>query len=114
MNSLDFNDAPRRDASVRRPIDFDAINRAAIMELPALLDRWLPDGRFLGREYVARNPTRADRQPGSFSVNVRSGRWADFATGDKGGDVISLAAYLAGIGQFEAARELAAMLGVDA
>jgi hypothetical protein len=35
-----------------------------------------------------------DQNPGSFSINVRTGRWADFATGDKGGDVISLAAYL--------------------
>ena len=39
-------------------------------------------------------------------------RWADFATGDKGGDVVSLAAYLSGTGQTEAARALADMLGV--
>ena len=44
------------------------------------------------------NPTRADRRPGSFSVNTRTGRWADFATGDRGGDVVSLAAYLHGLG----------------
>ena len=45
-----------------------------------------------GHEYVARNPTRADRRPGSFKINLRTGRWADFATGDKGGDPVSLAA----------------------
>ena len=66
-----------------------------------------------GSEYVALNPTRADRRPGSFKVNIRTGRWADFSTGDKGGDPISLAAYLAGTGQAEAARNLAEMLGMS-
>jgi hypothetical protein len=41
-----------------------------------------------------------------------TGKWADFATGDKGGDPIALAAYLSGLSQVEAARELATMLGV--
>ncbi len=96
----------------RGRLDFDAINRAALGSLPALLRRWLPDGRLVGREYIARNPRRADRRPGSFKVNVNSGRWADFATGDKGGDVVSLAAYLNSTGQAEAARALAVRLGV--
>ena len=95
-----------------RRLDFSEINRAALASLPALLRRWLPDGRLVGREYEARNPTRVDRRPGSFKVNVNTGRWADFATGDKGGDPVSLAAYLAGLSQGEAARKLADMLGV--
>ena len=32
-------------------------------------------------------------------INLRTGRWTDFATGDGGGDPVSLAAYLAGCGQ---------------
>ena len=98
----------------RGRVDFDAINRAALASLPALLGRWAPGGRFVGGEYISLNPTRADRRAGSFRVNVHSGKWADFAVGAKGGDVISLAAYLAGTGQGEAARGLAAMLGVRA
>ncbi|MCH7540796.1 MAG: hypothetical protein IH999_10440 [Proteobacteria bacterium] len=98
--------------SRRRRLDFAAINRAALANLPAVLARWLPGGRTEGREYVARNPTRADRHLGSFKVNVRTGRWADFATGDRGGDVVSLVAYLASCKQGEAARRLADMLGV--
>ena len=97
---------------VGRRLDFEAINRAALASLSALLRRWLPDGRLVGHEYTARNPTRADRRPGSFRVNVNTGKWADFATGDKGGDVVSLAAYLSGTGQAEAARALADMLGL--
>ncbi len=94
-------------------LDFAAINAAALGRLPDVLRRWLPDGRIEGAEYVARNPTRADRRPGSFKVNLTTGKWADFATGDRGGDPVSLAAYLAGVGQGEAARELAGMLGVE-
>ncbi|MGB6769849.1 MAG: hypothetical protein WBE50_17515 [Methyloceanibacter sp.] len=71
----------------------------------------LPDGVRRGHEWIARNPTRADRHAGSFKVNLKNGRWADFATGDKGGDVIALVAYVFGIGQAEAARTLAFTLG---
>ena len=96
-----------------RRIDFAGINRAALARVLDLLGRWLPDGRLNAREYVARNPRRADRRAGSFRVNVDSGRWADFAVaGASGGDIVSLAAYLAGVSQGEAARELADMLGV--
>jgi len=46
-------------------------------------------------------------------VNRFNGRWCDFATGDKGGDPISLVAYLADVSQAEAARWLAQMLGIE-
>ena len=49
---------------------------------------------------------------GSFRLNLLTGRWADFAIGVGGGDLISLAAYLFGIGQAEAAVRIADMLGV--
>lgn len=96
-----------------RSIDFAGINRAALGVLPSLLSRWLPGGRYEGHEYVARNPRRADRNLGSFRINTATGRWSDFATDDKGGDVVSLAAYLADIKQVEAARRLADMLGMS-
>ncbi len=94
------------------PIDFAEINAAALAVLPILARRWAPQGARRGVEWVALNPRRHDRQLGSFSINLRTGRWADFATGDKGGDVVSLAAYLSGVGQIKAARALAQMLGV--
>ena len=94
-------------------VDFEAINAAAMACLPALCARWLPDGRRVGREWEARNPCRVDRRPGSFKVNLKTGRWADFALPDaRGGDPVSLAAYLSGQPQSEAARALAEMLGV--
>jgi hypothetical protein len=93
-------------------IDFERINRAALFALPLLLWRWLPDGRRCGRRWVARNPTRQDRRPGSFSVDLGTGKWGEFsgAAPAAGGDVISLFAYLRGIRQGEAARELAELL----
>jgi hypothetical protein len=94
-------------------MDFAAVAAAALPNLSVLVARWLPEGRREGREWVARNPTRADRRPGSFKVNLVTGRWADFATGHKGGDAISLAAHLHGLSQLEAARRLAEMLDLD-
>jgi hypothetical protein len=95
------------------PIDFTEINRAALAAFPAFLARLLPGGKIVGRELVALNPRRSDRSLGSFKVNIATGRWADFATGDKGGDPISLVAYLGSVSQGEAARMLARMLGIE-
>ena len=95
-----------------RRIDFARVNSAALAALPAILARCLPGGRIHAHEYVVRNPTRADRHPGSFRINMRTGKWADFAIGARGGDPVSLVAYLENISQVAAARGLARMLGV--
>jgi len=94
-------------------IDFSRINAAALPRLPRLVEAWLPGGRHRGGEYLALNPHRADRHLGSFSVNTRTGRWGDFATGDKGGDVVSLVAFIHRTSQADAAKILAVMLGVE-
>jgi putative DNA primase/helicase len=41
-----------------------------------------------------------------------TGKWADFATNDKGGDLISLWAYVKGVNNAQAAKELIEFLGV--
>jgi hypothetical protein len=101
------------DLNGRPSIDFAAINAAALAQLDSLLREWLPAGKRVGGEWVARNPNRDDRHAGSFSVNLRSGKWSDFATGDAGGDPISLFAFLNGLGQGDAGRELGDLLGVS-
>lgn len=87
---------------------------AALSRFDAVAD-WLGigGGKNQGREYLPINPTRADTKPGSFTINRDSGAWADFASGDKGGDLVSLTAYLHGIKQGEAADRLAQFLGVE-
>jgi hypothetical protein len=97
-----------------RHVVFARIAADALHSADRIVKRWLPDGRRNGVEWIARNPKRADRHLGSFKINLRTGRWADFATSAAGGDLISLGAYLFDLGQGEAARRVADMLGVDA
>ena len=92
-------------------VDFAVIKVRCMSCFPSLLANWLPDGKRIGCEWVAKNPTRQDRRAGSFKINMDTGRWSDFATGDCGGDPISLYAYLTGLKQVEAARELRNQLG---
>lgn len=96
------------------PIDFKAINREALASLPAVLSRLLPGGHREGREYRVRNPKRGDRNVGSFSINMTSGHWSDFAVeGARGSDIVSLVAYLEDCTQAKAAKLLCQMLGID-
>ncbi len=91
-------------------IDFYQFNRQLTPYVLPLLQWLLPNGTLKNQEYVALNPTRCDRHLGSFRINTRTGKWADFATGDKGGDFISLWAYVRGINQTDAVRELQGFL----
>lgn len=88
----------------------DVANRA-LASSDFILSKLLPDGRKSGSEWTARNPKRDDRTPGSFKVNTITGRWSDFASGDKGGDLVSLYAYLNDTSQFDAAKELEGWIG---
>jgi hypothetical protein len=109
--------ARNRPKSRGTAIDFAGVNAAAVAHLGPVLRCLVPGGKVIASEYVALNPRRSDNRPGSFKVRFigpRVGAWADFATGDCGGDVVSLCAYLSGVSQSEAARRLARMLGVEA
>ena len=97
----------------RHRIAFKRIAVAAADRAELIAARWLPNGRREGHEWSAINPTRADSRRGSFKINLRTGAWCDFATGDKGGDLIALAAYLHRMTQADAAKRLADMLGID-
>ena len=94
--------------------NFETVARAALAQAQTLVPAWLPEGKQHGSEYVTRNPTRQDATAGSFSINLESGAWSDFAEGGnaKGGDLISLYAYLHGLPQGKACAALARDLGV--
>lgn len=94
-------------------VQIQRIAGAALSAADNLLADWLPDGTRKGKEYWPTNPVRGDRKPGSFSINLHTGKWNDFASGDKGGDLVSLLAYLRGCSQIEAARILAGQLGLQ-
>jgi hypothetical protein len=93
-------------------INFRQIQKMSCDRVLFLMQLLLPGGTPRGGEWIVRNPKRRDTFPGSFKINLTTGQWADFATGDKGGDLISLVAYLDGISQFSAAKKLAGILGV--
>ncbi len=94
----------------KEKIDFEYLNCQLTPYSLQLLEQLLPEGILQNREYVALNPTRPDKNLGSFRINVFTGKWADFATGDKGGDFISLFGYVKGISQTEAAFALQALV----
>lgn len=98
-------------APVKLP--FAEIAAACLRHSHQLMAEWLPDGHAEGHEWKALNPNRADRKIGSFSINLTTGDWGDFATGDAGKDLVSLYAYLFHQGeQGPAARELAERFGI--
>ena len=47
--------------SDRKDIDFPALATDLLSDAINLVPRWLPNGKFDKREYVALNPTRTDR-----------------------------------------------------
>jgi hypothetical protein len=93
-------------------VDFAAIKAASVGAAEMLVSRWLPHGRRVANEWVATNPTRPDCKPGSFKINLMTGVWADFATGETGGDMIDLHQYLYGGDTLNAAADVGDLLGV--
>lgn len=94
-------------------IDFKAINQSALNAVNSVLNKWVPSGNLNGNEWVALNPTRNDSSKGSFSINISTGVWKDFSTGDGGADLISLVAYIEGTKQLEAAKSLSSFLVIS-
>ena len=77
-----------------------------------LCRHWLPAGRKVGHEWHI-GDIRGNCGS-SCKINLRTGIWKDFATTDRGGDLISLCAAVFSISQSQAARKLSAMLGSEA
>lgn len=96
-----------------RRVDFGRVTRAALHRSEVVVLGLLPSGHREGREWIALNPMRPDRSFGSFKVNLETGKWGDFSSGDHGKDLVSLAAFVAGMPQREAAIRLAESLGID-
>lgn len=85
-------------------IDFPSLAEQLLQDAPNLLRQWLPAGKARGREYAVGN-VKGDAGD-SLNINIDNGKWHDLATGEKGGDLISLYAAIHGIKQSEAAKRL--------
>ncbi len=104
----------RPNSNTKRP-SFADVKAAALKDIDRVLSHWLPNGKRVdgGKEYTAPNPTRSDKRAGSLKISLSKGTWSDFATGDKGGDLIDLVRYLDGGTDIEACNQLAELLNVS-
>lgn len=95
-----------------RRINFRSISEAALARSETLVPDWLSGGHRFGHEWRCGNLSGGAGK--SLAVNLTTGLWSDFSSGDKGGDLISLYAAIYTNGdQAQAARELAQKLSVD-
>ena len=91
-------------------LDFKTIARAALPHAVTICEQLLPGGKLRGREWVCGDLRGGPGE--SLSVNTQTGKWADFASNAKGGDLISLVAAVHGLSQLAAAERLSVMLGI--
>ena len=86
------------------------VNGAALARYPGLLQAWFPAGHLAGSEFECGNLNGSAGK--SFKVNVNTGRWADFAANESGGDPIDLYAAANHLKNGDAALALGRELGI--
>jgi putative DNA primase/helicase len=91
--------------------DFRRIKESYRWNPLSALKQLIPNGRIEGNDYVVANPRRNDRKAGSFRIDIVAGRFNDFATGDRGGDIIDLAAFVYNCNAAAAADKLGRLSG---
>lgn len=87
-------------------LDFDALARDLLADALGFVSNLFPDGKQRGPEWCI--GSLAGEPGASLKINLKSGVWKDFASGEGGADLISLYAAKHGIGQKPAAEELGA------
>lgn len=90
-------------------LDFWRIHAFALDQLDDLLAVLLPNGTREGATWGGWHPDR----PGMVNVCLLGGAWDEPGTGRGGRDLVSLVAYLGGLGQGQAARWLASWTGIE-
>jgi len=99
---------------MRSTIDFDGIAAAALQRADSLVEQWLPGGKRVGHEWICGSlGGEPGRRSWSCRVNLNTGAWADFAGTERGRDLVSLYAAIHGIGNGQAARDLAEQFGMS-
>lgn len=98
-------------AERREPIDFAGLADALLQRAHTLVPTWLPGGTQRGHEWVCSDLGGGEGD--SCSVNLATGKWADFGGNEdeRGADLISLYAAIHGLDQGKAARELMDAIG---
>jgi putative DNA primase/helicase len=89
----------------QKKLDFEGLAKTLLGRARELLPSWLPGGKLRGHEFLVGNLSGEAGE--SLSININTGKWADFAADLKGGDLISLYAAINSIGQGDAYKRLA-------
>ena len=85
-------------------LDFTGLGRLLLDRSREVVPTWLPGGKLVGHEWFCGDLRGG--QGDSCRVNLTTGKWAEFAGNEAGGDLISLYASINGIGQGDAFRQL--------
>lgn len=93
------------------PIKFKELADALLSRADQLLAAWLSGGKRNGHEWVC--GSLAGEEGTSLSINIHTGMWSDFATGEKGGDLVSLYAAIHGLTMGKAALNVARDEGLE-
>ena len=107
--SIDFNqwggDAPHA------AIDYPVLCAHALSQARSILEKWMPGGKVVGREYLC--ATIHGGVGTSCSTNITTGVGGDFATDQTWGDLIKLVTVVDGVAPHEAAARIASFIGAD-
>jgi putative DNA primase/helicase len=106
---------PRRNGRENALMGYlDDVERSLLSRCPTLLYDWLPEGRQQGQYYCCAN--LAGGRGDSLKVNLRSGKWADWAQqgvkGTSGSNLVSLFAAVKSIEWKDALHQLGEQYGV--
>ncbi|MBY0455244.1 MAG: virulence protein E [Burkholderiaceae bacterium] len=93
------------------PIRFAELAAALLQSAARLVPAWLPEGVVRGHEYIC--GSLSGGHGSSCSINLTTGRWADFSTDEQGGDLLSLYAAIHGLSQAKAALQVARAEGLE-
>ncbi|MDH6185498.1 VapE domain-containing protein [Polaromonas sp. CG_23.6] len=93
------------------PINFAALADALLARADTLVPMWLPGGVQRGHEYVCGSVQGGAGT--SCAVNLTSGKWADFASGEQGKDLVGLYAACHDLSMGKAALQVAREEGLE-
>ena len=95
-----------------KEISFTDINSKLLLDVQGFLLKILPNGKIKGNSFSCGDLSGGAGK--SLKVDIKTGKWSDFATGDVGGDLISLYAAVRGLTQIEAAKAISGeILGLN-
>lgn len=108
---LDFSRRPKGFNGVQGAREYERVAAALLVKGESVCRHLLPSGRKEGNEW--RVGSLNGEQGRSMGVNLRTGKWADFAGKDGGGDLLYLWSDVHGISVHEALVEAEQWLGWD-